>query len=179
MGIVSDIRERENRMRASVANLASSAKETITINFDPIYYSATPGSSAWSMVASNLTISAVVPLDQAQPMLIMTRLRGRIATPNLFIQQTIWLAPVADGNVFVATLPMPLYIRGGDSGQIQSYRQYFLFDLMYHDFGETDPNPVANAALIDPISQSARFQVDLFAATPYASVDMGVWGSLS
>jgi hypothetical protein len=162
---------------SSVANLAAETRETMTISFDPIYHSATPGSSAWSMVTSNMQIHLFVPFGRYVPRMIMTRLRARLADTYMFVQQTGWLLPMND-NEFIGTVPLPLYIRGGDDGLTQAYQQHILFDRLYHDFGDDTPDPVASDALIDPISQSSQFQVDLFAATPFASVDIGAWSSV-
>lgn len=165
-------------MISSVANLAAHTGELITINFDPVFHSATPGSSAWSLVATNIRIRLIVQKGRYVPDMIMTRLRARLTVPNIFVQQIVWLLPV-NRDEFIGTVPLSLYIHGGSDGLAHTHQQIFLFDRLFRDFNENDPNPVASNALIDPISQSPRFQVNLFNATPFARVDMGTWSSIS
>jgi hypothetical protein len=69
---------------------------------------------------------------------------------------------------------LPLYIVGGSDGQTQSYKQFLQFDRMLDDLTD-DPDAMSHNFLIDPISQTSTFQIDMFASTPYARTDMGTW----
>jgi hypothetical protein len=169
-------------MSTSVARLAAQTHELITITFEPAYRPATPGSSAWSIIAKNIRLRLTVPTERPLPNWVLARMLAWTCDPSPYalIDQYIVLQ-AATGRDFSGEAFFPLTIEAGSSGQVQSYKQRFEFSSFY---GFSDQNAVMfeldrnTETLIDPINATPRFQVNMFEASPYARVDMGLWSTI-
>src|SRR5262245_62076501 len=100
--------------------------------------------------------------------------------PYTLVDQYIVLQ-AATGRDFSGEALFPLMIEAGSSGKIQSYKQRFEFSSFY-GFAtqdavmfELDGN---TETLVDPIIGTPRFQVDMFEASHFSRVDMGLWATL-
>ena len=152
-----------------------SGNEDIDIQFDATYWPATAGSSAWYMTASNVRVNLTMLKFQG-PRYFLLRFRGTIAEPFTFVEQYVVVQRVTDAG-YEGELPLPLYIRGGEDGMTQSFKQFVEIDRMMDDL-EPDPDAMSRDVLIDPINHTGAFQIDMYAATPFADTAMGNWGSL-
>jgi hypothetical protein len=66
----------------SVARLAAQTHESITITFEAEYRPATPGSSAWSIIAKNIRLRLVVPTERPLPNSVLAKMLARTSDPN-------------------------------------------------------------------------------------------------
>jgi hypothetical protein len=170
-------------MSTSVARLAAQTRESITITFEPAYRPATPGSSAWSIVAKNIRVVLTVPTERTLPNWVLARMLARTSDPNPYtlVDQYIVLQ-AATGRDFSGEALFPLTIEMASSGQTQSYKQRFEFSSFY---GPNNQDAVMfeldnkYETLIDPINGTPRFQVNLFEASLFSRVDMGLWPTLA
>jgi hypothetical protein len=166
----------------SVARLAAQTHESITITFEAEYRPATPGSSAWSIIAKNIRLRLVVPTERPLPNSVLAKMLARTSDPNPYalIDQYIVFQGVTDRD-FGGEAPFPVIIEAGASGQVQSYKQRFEFSNLYSFSNEDavmfelDRN---RETLIDPINHSPQFQVNMFEASPYSRTDMGLWSTI-
>jgi hypothetical protein len=166
----------------SVARLAAQTHESITVTFEPEYRPATPGSSAWSIIAKNIRLGLVVPTERPRPNWVLARMLARTSDPNPYtlIDQFIVLQAVTDRD-FSGEALFPVIIKAGASGQVQSYKQRFEFFNFYSFYSEDavmfelDSN---TERLVDPINHSPQFQVDMFEASPFSRTDMGLWSTV-
>src|SRR6516165_1579584 len=97
--------------------------------------------------------------------------------PSVLIDQYIVLQ-AATGRDFSGTALLPLLIKAGSGGQLQSYKQRFEFASVCGSFNQDAAmfEPDRNTeTLIDPINHTPRFQVSMFDASPYSRTDMGLW----
>jgi len=163
----------------SVARLAAETHETMMVTFDPEYRPPTPGSSAWSIIAKSIRLSLVAPAKRPRPNWVLARMLARTCDPNpsTLIDQFIVLQAVTDRD-FSGEALLPVKIKAGESGQVQSYKQRFEFFKFYSFYNEDavmfelDRN---TERLVDPINHSPQFQVDMFEASPFSRTDMGLW----
>jgi hypothetical protein len=162
----------------SVARLKAETHESITITFDAEYRPATPGSSAWSIIAKNLHVDMVIPSARPHPHWALAKILARTTDPNPYalIDEYVVLQEI-DPKHFGGAGPFSLLIRAGEQGQEHAYRQKIEFASFYRSYDENDFVHDQDT-LIDPVNQTSRFQTDLFQASPYARADMGTWLSI-
>jgi len=166
----------------SVARLSAETHEFITISFEPTYRPATPGSSAWSIIAKNIRLTLVVPTERSLPSTIRARMLAWTSDPSPYalIDQYIVLQTASDRG-FSGEALLPLIIETGSGGQLRAYKQRFEFASVYGSANqdavmfEPDRN---TETLIDPINHTPRFQVSMFEASPYSRTDMGLWSTI-
>ena len=165
--------------KPGLADLRSAAGEIIEIDFTAHYTGPAAGSSAWSIVAENILVKLTVPQGRPLPNWILVRLLGQTANTSDrdLIEQCIF-AGRDSSHGYSGEAENPVLIRASDSGIEQSFQQLFAFGSGGGNFGlytvaSVEDHPEQN--LIDPISQSIRFQTDLFFATPYATTYQGQW----
>jgi hypothetical protein len=167
----------------SIARLAAETHESITITFEPTYRPATPGSSAWSIIAKNIRVTLSVPAERPLPNWVLARMLARTSDPYALIDEYIVLQ-IAKDRGFSGTASFPLTIETGSSGQAQSYNQRFEFVSFYGFSNLSFDDAVmferaGNAeSLIDPINHTPLFQVSMFEASPYSRTDSGLWPTL-
>jgi hypothetical protein len=161
------------------ANLRSTTGEIIVIDFTAHYTGPAPGTSAWSIVAENIFVNITLPQGRLLPNWILVRLLGQTANTSDrdLIEQCIF-AGSGSSRGYSGEAENPVLIRAADSGIERSFQQLFAFGQGGSNFGlymvaSVEDHPGQN--LIDPISQSIRFQTDLFFATPYATTDQSQW----
>jgi hypothetical protein len=160
-------------MQSGLARLSTGPSgEAIDISFDATYHPPAGGSSAWSITASNVRVNLTM-LKFFGPRFFLLRFRGFIADPYSFVEQYVILQRVTDAG-YEGELLLPLYIEGGSDGQTQSHKQFLQFDQMLDDLTD-DPDAMSHNFLTDPINHTSTFQIDMFAASPYARTDMGTW----
>jgi len=148
-------------MPNGVANLTSQTGEMIRIDFSALYSPPTPGSSAWTVHARNIQITLTVPQDRPLPTWFLAQLfPGASGSDQAVILQN------PGGRVYSGAAPYDIVIRSGSAGLSQGYDQMYEF------------TPRGGSSLIDPINGSSLFQTNLFFATPFATIDQGLWHTL-
>jgi hypothetical protein len=149
----------------SLARLTASTGESITIQFSAAFLS-TPGSGgAWSLRTSDIRVSLDVPADRPLPRRVLVRLQARPDGSDWRRELEFALESTGERS-YSGQLDGKVLIRSGAHGQERSEKQEIEFVLIRSSSEE---------ALIDPINQSTRFQIDLFQASGLAQVQMGQW----
>jgi len=117
---------------SATPSVATLSAETHEFSLEPTYRPATPGSSAWSIIAKNIRLTLVVPTERPLPSTVRARMLAWTSDPSPYalIDQYIVLQTASDRGSSGEAL-LPLVIEAGSGGQLQAYKQRFEFASVY------------------------------------------------
>jgi hypothetical protein len=151
----------------NVARLKAVTGESVEVHFSIDPYAvgttiagqriwSTPGSGgAWAIAATDIQVSLDVPPDRPLPDRVLVKTHADHEFQSA-------LEPTG-GRSYSGQLNGRILIRSGSHGEVYPMRQEIEFVLIRDGHEE---------ALVDPINQSTRFQIDLYQASAIAGLSM-------